>query len=89
MNEGADAKGQERVIAAEQRTLGGRMPRQLVVREGRLVEKQPQVHTCSPRVIDYRHTIRVITPFCCDHDDVLANMHRTHQQQLRAKDEQL
>jgi len=45
------------------------LPGHYIVSQGRLLQdKENIVQPKAPKIIDYKHTIRVITPYNCNHE---------------------
>jgi hypothetical protein len=66
------------------------VPRHLVASEGRIYAKsEGGLSNYVPKQIDYRHTIRVITPFECSHGDEMQRIRAEKDAMAREKEKEI
>lgn len=63
------------------------VPPHLLASEGRIYPQSDKVtRNYTPKQIDYRHTIRIITPFTCSHEEEMERMRTEKETLLRERD---
>jgi hypothetical protein len=65
------------------------MPKHFFVSQGQLVEKNSvEMRSSPPKVVDYVHTIRILSNNC-EHEPMIKGLHESYHQRLLEKDREI
>lgn len=66
------------------------VPRHLVVSSGKVSPKTDSaIKDHTPKQIQYKHTIRVITPFSCSHEEDIKQVKAEYEEKMQAKQKEI